>query len=187
MTAATASGIAPRWTGMCSACAIIRPRSSNSAVEQSRRSLIFAENEERIRTAPISSAIDRSDAPTTCSSIGAMTSLTRHDPAGTIPNPLPPGGNPQGRPVQLDQGRTGRALLLAARQLQLRARHDLGGADGHQLDLPSLVGVAVPLVVSAVEAVGELVPERDGQLEGLALVAKVRLALGRQVAHLSER
>ena len=68
MTAATASGIAPRWTGMCSACAIIRPRSSNSAVEQSRRSLMFAEKEERIRTAPISSAIDRKDAPITWSS-----------------------------------------------------------------------------------------------------------------------
>ena len=67
MTAATASGIAPRWTGMCSACAIMRPRSSNSAVEQSRRSLMLAENEERIRTAPISSAIDRNDAPITCS------------------------------------------------------------------------------------------------------------------------
>ena len=44
---------------MCSACAIIRPRSSKSAVEQSRRSLMFAENAERIRTAPISSAIER--------------------------------------------------------------------------------------------------------------------------------
>ena len=65
MTAATASGIAPRWTGMCSACAIIRPRSSNSAVEQSRRSLMLAEKAERMRTAPISSAIDRSDAPIT--------------------------------------------------------------------------------------------------------------------------
>ena len=52
---------------MCSACAIIRPRSSNSAVEQSRRSLTFAENAERIRTAPISSATARSDSPITWS------------------------------------------------------------------------------------------------------------------------
>ena len=43
MTAATASGIAPRCTGMCSAWAIILPRASNSAVEQSRRSLMFDE------------------------------------------------------------------------------------------------------------------------------------------------
>src|SRR5215469_15950307 len=152
MTAATASGIAPRWTGMCSACAIIRPRSSNSAVEQSRRSLMFAEKEERIRTAPISSAIDRSVAPITWSSIGAITSLTRHHPAGTIPSPLPPGGNPQRRAVKLDQGRTGCALRLAARQLQLGARHDLGGADGDELDLPAAIGVAVPLLVRTVEA-----------------------------------
>ena len=32
---------------MCSACAIIRPASSKIAVEQSRRSLMFAENAER--------------------------------------------------------------------------------------------------------------------------------------------
>ena len=69
MTAATASGIAPRWTGMCSACAIIRPRWSKSAVEQSRRSLMFAEKEERTSTAPISSAIERSALPRTWSSI----------------------------------------------------------------------------------------------------------------------
>jgi hypothetical protein len=54
---------------MCSACAIIRPRASNSAVEQSRRSLMFAENAERTRTAPISSAIARSRLPRIWSSI----------------------------------------------------------------------------------------------------------------------
>ena len=48
MTAATASGIAPRWTGMCSAWAISRPLPSKSAVEQSRRSLMLAEKAERI-------------------------------------------------------------------------------------------------------------------------------------------
>jgi hypothetical protein len=45
----------------------IRPLASNSAVEQSRRSLMFAEKEERIRTAPISSAMERRDAPITWS------------------------------------------------------------------------------------------------------------------------
>ena len=55
-TAATASGIAPRCTGMCSAWATIRPRASKSAVEQSRRSLMFAENADRTSAAPISSA-----------------------------------------------------------------------------------------------------------------------------------
>src|SRR2546426_485587 len=69
ITAATASGIAPRWTGMCSACAIILPRSSKSAVEQSRRSLMFAEKAERTRTAPISSAVARRSEPTIWSSI----------------------------------------------------------------------------------------------------------------------
>jgi hypothetical protein len=43
ITAATDSGIAPRCTGMCSAWATIRPSASNSAAEQSRRSLMFDE------------------------------------------------------------------------------------------------------------------------------------------------
>ena len=74
ITAATASGIAPRCTGMCSACVTIRPRWSNRAVEQSRRSLMLAENAERMRTAPISSAMARSDAPITWSSMGIIPS-----------------------------------------------------------------------------------------------------------------
>ena len=69
MTAATASGIAPRWTGMCSACATMRPFSSKSAVEQSRRSLMFAENADRTSAAPISSATPRSACPRTWSSM----------------------------------------------------------------------------------------------------------------------
>ncbi len=68
ITAATASGIAPRCTGMCSAWAIIRPPASKSAVEQSRRSLMFDENAERISAAPISSAAATSALPITCSS-----------------------------------------------------------------------------------------------------------------------
>jgi hypothetical protein len=41
----------------------MRPRSSKSAVEQSRRSLMFAEKAERMSTAPISSAIARRPLP----------------------------------------------------------------------------------------------------------------------------
>ena len=59
-TAATASGIAPRWTGMCSACITISPRASNSAVEASRRSLMLAEWAARTSAAPISSHTARS-------------------------------------------------------------------------------------------------------------------------------
>ena len=54
---------------MCSAWTTIRPRSSNSAVEQSRRSLMFAEKAERISAAPISSAIARRPLPMIWSSI----------------------------------------------------------------------------------------------------------------------
>ena len=92
MTAATASGIAPRWTGMCSACVTIRPPSSNSAVEQSRRSLMLAENAERTSTAPISSAIARSEAPITWSSIGITPSSAGSSvPCGSV-SPAQPAG-----------------------------------------------------------------------------------------------
>ena len=70
-TAATAAGIAPRCTGMCSACITICPAGSNSAVEASRRSLMFEECAERISTTPISSHAARSAPATTCSSIGS--------------------------------------------------------------------------------------------------------------------
>ena len=88
---------------MCSAWAIIRPRSSKSAVEQSRRSLMLAEKAERMRTAPISSATARSALPRTCSSMfTSREALQRADP---IRGPRPPGGNPAGGAVELDDGR----------------------------------------------------------------------------------
>ena len=43
ITAATESGSAPRWTGMWAAWAIMRPRASKRAEEQSRRSLMLEE------------------------------------------------------------------------------------------------------------------------------------------------
>ena len=55
----TAAGIAPRCTGMCSACITICPSGSNRAVEASRRSLMFEECAERISTTPISSQAAR--------------------------------------------------------------------------------------------------------------------------------
>ena len=57
---------------MCSAWVTIRPTSSKSAVEQSRRSLMFAEKAERTRTAPISSAIARRPLAITCNSTGII-------------------------------------------------------------------------------------------------------------------
>ncbi len=74
-TAATALGMAPRCTGMCSACMTIRPSASNRAVEASRRSLMLAEWAERTSTTPISSQAARSAPSITCSSIASR--LTR--------------------------------------------------------------------------------------------------------------
>src|SRR2546428_7364952 len=49
------TGIEPRWTGMCSACAIILPSSRNRAQLASILSLMFGEYAVRRRAIPISS------------------------------------------------------------------------------------------------------------------------------------
>ena len=101
-TAATASGIAPRWTGMCSACVTMPPASSKSAVEQSRRSLMFAENAERTSTAPISSAIARRPLPMTWSSTGDHAVLRSTSvPCGSV-SPAQPSGTQAVAPVELE-------------------------------------------------------------------------------------
>ncbi len=56
---------------MCSACMTISPEGSNSAVEQSRRSLMFAECALRTSVAPISSQAARSAPVMTCRSIAS--------------------------------------------------------------------------------------------------------------------
>src|SRR5215211_7075531 len=187
ITAATASGIAPRWTGMCSAWATIRPRSSKRAVEQSRRSLMFAENAERINAAPISSATARSACPSTWSSIVTISSRLRHPPHGTIPNPHPPGGNPAGGAVELDQGRAARFCSRARGKREGRTGRDLRGSNGDQLQLAAAVRVAVALLVEPVETLLEARAERHSELEGLTVIAEIRLALCRQLSHLAQR
>ena len=49
-----------------------------------------------------------------------------------------------------------------------RAADDVGGAHGDELDRARPVGVAVPLLVRAVERLGDVAAERHGQLERLA-------------------
>ena len=84
---ATAAGIEPRCTGMCSACMTISPSALNSAVEASRRSLMFEECAERISTTPISSQAARRAPVSTCSSIGSSALIGQ-----------PAGGRFRGRP-----------------------------------------------------------------------------------------
>src|SRR5947208_7215695 len=131
-TAATASGIAPRWTGMCSACMTISPRGSNSAVEQSRRSLMFAECALRTSAAPISSQAAFSAPVTTWSSTGSST--REHRPVGRL---LPA---PSIRHEQRDLG-------VVGAQLDARAGIDAGDPQRHELDVGCVVAVAVALLV----------------------------------------
>src|SRR5947208_12612306 len=194
ITAATASGIAPRWTGMCSACAIMRPRSSKRAVEQSRRSLMLAENEARISTAPISSAIERSELPRTWSSIFTVWSRSatvasrsrQHQRAISIPIPHPPGGYEARCAVELDCGRTFDVQRLAGRQVEHRRGSGLGRADRDEFELAGPVGVAVALLMRTVKGLREVALDRNRQLERLARVAQVRFALRRKVFYLGK-
>ncbi len=186
MTAATASGMAPRWTGMCSAWTIMRPARSKSAVEQSRRSLMFEENAERTSAAPISSAIARSELPITWSSTG----ITSSAPGRACPTRWSP------PPSRLRSSRSRR-----------RAPRAPDRSDGPEDRLPAdrgprstvavrtatsstcrdAVGVAVALLVRAVEALRKLGPQIDGELERLTAVPQACLAFARQLARLLER
>ena len=157
ITAATASGIAPRWTGMCSAWTIMRPARSKSAVEQSRRSLMFEEKAERISTAPISSAIARSELPITCSSTGITSCRSSTSVPDPSVSPTQPSGDPAGRAGQLHELRaraTGRGDRAVSRSRGPGST--VAVLHGNQLDLPRAVGVAVALLVRTVEALRKL-------------------------------
>src|SRR5713101_5773570 len=60
-TACTEYGIAPRWTGMCSAWATSCPDALKRAQEKSLLSLMLGEKLDFRRTTPISSAIEMSE------------------------------------------------------------------------------------------------------------------------------
>ena len=64
---------------------------------------------------------------------------------------------------------------------------DVRGANRDELERPLRIGVAVALRMSRMEARREIGAERDGQLEGLALVPEIGLAHGRQLTRLGER
>src|SRR5215208_572033 len=142
---------------------------------------MLAENAERTRTAPISSAIARSALPRTWSSMFTIPSRSGQPQCGTIPNPHPPGGQPDGgageveplRAPQLD-GRTGR-------QIDLGAGNDVRSPHCDELDLPPAIRVAVPFLVCLMEPLGQVGPELHRQLERLSPVAEVGLALRRKL------
>ena len=150
---------------MCSAWATIRPRWSKSAVEQSRRSLMFAENAERTSTAPISSAIERSDGadhleldPHFTESARSRDSLVSRSVL-LVPSltPTHPGGTQHVAP---SSSRTPGPVASSGSPLgssSARARAHVGGAHGDELDRPVAVGVAVARLVGAVERLGEIV------------------------------
>src|SRR5215211_5134432 len=138
--AATASGIAPRWTGMCSAWATMLPSASKSAVEQSRLSLIFEEQEPRIRTAPISSAIPARALARTESVTGSSLPIVffQHERAYTIYHTPPRWPYDASGLPELDYGRT---LYLGTLAHLLAVEHR------HRDPLP--VEVGLPLSCNA--------------------------------------
>ena len=60
-------------------------------------------------------------------------------------------------------------------------------SDSYQLELPVRVRIAVAPLVEPMKAIGEPSAERHGQLEGLAPVTEVCLALTGKLADLAER
>src|SRR5690606_56209 len=69
----------PRCTGTWAACETRRPAASNSATEQSLRSLMLLEKDERISVLPISSVMDSRRLLNTSISMGSNTSASPRD------------------------------------------------------------------------------------------------------------
>src|SRR4051794_13475451 len=105
---------------MCSACMTISPPGSKSAVEQSRRSLMFAEYALRTSAAPISSQAALSAPEITWSSTGSST--RQHRPVRGLLAP-PAAGHEQGQ------------LGAVGAEPHVRARIGPGHAQRHELDL----------------------------------------------------
>ena len=112
----------------------------------------------------------------------------REPQRATIPSPHPPGGNPARGAGELDDRRAGdRRRYFAARQLELGALADVGGAHRDELDLAVALREPVLLFVRAVERFRQVLLQRHRQLERLAGVAQVRFAFARQLAGVGER
>ena len=117
---------------MCSACITISPPASNSAVEASRRSLMFAEWAARTSTAPISSHSARKPPASTCRVTGSRRARRRcagrsrqslqRDGARRVDRRAPAGRHHDGRLRELaDAGPSKRVARRAARRAGLRS------------------------------------------------------------------
>ena len=104
----------------------------------------------------------------------------------TIPNPHPPGGDPGGRAVELD-ARPGRPDVGGAAAGSASAGRAQSAVRTATSSIARRVGIAVALLVRAVEPLREVSSRAAQELERLAAVAEVGLALGRQLARLRER
>ena len=72
---------------MCDACAMRRPVASNSPTEQSLRSLMLVENDERISVLPMSSVIDSRRLLNTSMAIGSARRVMRAISISRLPEP----------------------------------------------------------------------------------------------------
>ena len=173
---------------MCSACITISPRASNSAVDASRRSLMFAECAERISTAPISSQTARSAPVSTCSSTGSIdrrhrsrqpTCCTRIVPVSST-SPVQPGGTSSVDSGSSTTAGPSSACPAAGSRAAPRARRcspSIVASRADALHVRSLVVAAGELDVDAGRGRGH--PDRD-ELELLlgVAVAVALLVLG---------
>ena len=193
ITAATASGIAPRWTGMCSACAIIRP----SLVEERARAVAALLDVRRERGADehrVHLVRDRPErAPEHLEPDRRRHALSRIRHArvsrsvGPSLTPTHPWGSQQVEPSSSTTAGpfVADSTPAAAGSSSSGAGTDIGRPHRHELELTLRIRVAVPLLVRAVEPRREVGAERDGQLERLPAVAEVGLALVGQLAGLA--
>src|SRR5512139_685385 len=204
IAARTDSGVEPRCTGMCAACATMSPALSKRAHEKSRRSLMLGENALRHSATPISSAMALRRWLNTSNVIGSIGIRQFEMPAG-VDAATPARRNDRSRTrLSNDRGptyaspdrelraRVDRASEPAACPMQPRhtrlagwkrakrgTRQPRTTATRQQtyvddLDWPLAVGVAVQAPVRRVKSLGETQTEWHPDFVRLALVAHVQ-------------
>ncbi len=147
MAAATDAGMLPRCTGMCSAWTSSSPAAVNTAAEQSARSLIFGERDDRRSTSPISVATPVSCEIKTCRAAGSIVNprIRPSAPVALVRSHEPDGWASARQPgatqmVQSGSARTAGPATGPCRSGGGRARPGRparpagGGPDGHHLD-----------------------------------------------------
>src|SRR3989454_1657169 len=202
------TGIDPRWTGMCSACATMRPSASNKAQLASIRSLMFGEYAVLRSAIPISSGTNETAFRRISSSAGFvlphpdLDHAVAHDPEPSLGRdesrglvllddrgPLGveperesvPAPDPRVRPSVVEQGAAGgrwRRSSCVDPRKRFRAGHEGGESDRD--DLERFGAGRVPVSPAMFSSEGSFHHRRERHVDRVALAYEPEVHAGKE-------